>query len=140
MYVFNCIKHDLKAPQRSTGIPPLIKLAVTLKVLAQGGYQHQIGQDRFLGISQPSVSSCLAEVCESIEKILCAKHIVFEMTTEEKMEAKRYFFDKCGIPGVIGAVDGTHIQIIRPTDEEHLFFNRKQKHSINAMAVNFHIH
>lgn len=57
------------------------------------------------------------------------------MTEEEKKAAKKHFFEKSGIPGVIGVVDGTHIQIIRPNKNEHLFFNRKLKHSINAMVV-----
>ncbi|XP_046810773.1 uncharacterized protein LOC124420750 [Lucilia cuprina] len=134
MYVFNSIKDDLKAAQRSTSIPSMLKLAATLKFLAQGGYQHQIGQDRFLGISQSSISACIGEVCEAIQTNLCTKHIVFEMCEEKKMEAKRFFNTKCSIPGVIGAVDGTHIQIIRPNNNEHLYFNRKLKH--NAMAIN----
>lgn len=103
--------------------------------MAQGGYQHQIGQDRHLGISQQSMSECLSEVCNAIEKILCPKHIVLESSEEKRKEARRYFHKKSGIPGVIGAVDGTHIQIIRPAINEHLYFNRKLKHSINAMAV-----
>lgn len=112
-----------------------MRLAATLKFLAQGGYQHQIGQDLHLGISQQSMSSCLTEVCEAIEKTLCPKHIVFETREEKLREAKRYFYSKSSIPGIIGAVDGTHIQIIRPNHNEHLYFNRKLKHSINAMVV-----
>ncbi|XP_037828778.1 uncharacterized protein LOC119616491 [Lucilia sericata] len=110
MYVFNSIKDDLKAAQRSTFIPSMLKLAAALKFLPQG------------------------EVCEAIQTNLCTKHIVFEMCEEKKMEAKRFLNTKCSIPGVIGTVDGTHIQIIRPNNNEHLYFNRKQKHSINAMA------
>lgn len=60
---------------------------------------------------------------------------MFERSEEKLRETKISFFNKCGIPGVIGAVDGTHIQIIRPKHNEHLYFNRKLKHSINAMAV-----
>lgn len=135
MYVFSSIKYHLNPSQRSTAIPPLLKFAATLKLLAQGGYQHQIGQDRHLGISQQSVSSSFGEVCKVIEEILCPKLIVFQMTQEEKREAKIHFYNKCGIPGVIGAVDGTHIQLMRPTINEHLYLGRKLKHSINAMAV-----
>ena len=56
MYVLKNIKNDLKSAERSTAISPLLKLAATLKFLAQGEYQHQIGQDRLLGFSQSSVS------------------------------------------------------------------------------------
>lgn len=140
MYVFNSIKNHLSSPHRSTAIPPLLKLAATLKFLGQGGYQHQIGQDRLLGISQQSISSCITEVCEVIENILCPKHIVFEITEDKKREAKIHFYNKSGIPGVIGAVDGTHIQIIKPTIDEHLYLGRKLKHSINAMVVSSNVH
>lgn len=139
MYVLNNIKDDLKPAERSTAIPPLLKLAATLKFLGQGGYQHQIGQDRLLGFSQPSVSLYMSEVCQAIEKNICTKNIVLQMTEEKMREAKRTFLEKCGIPGVIGAVDGTHIQIIRPIEDEHLFFNRKLKHSVNAMVVSYQI-
>lgn len=132
------ITHDLPAPIRSTSVTPAAKLAVTLKFLGQGGYQHQIGQDRFAGLAQPTTSKCIAEVVNAIEKNLCPKHIKFQMTAQEKREAKNHFYSKFRLPGIIGAVDGTHIQMVRPVKDEHLFFNRKLKHSINAMVVSFY--
>lgn len=46
------------------------------------------------------------------------------------------FFEKTGFPGVIGAIDGTHIAIFPPESErEHLFINRKLYHSLNVMIV-----
>lgn len=47
------------------------------------------------------------------------------ISNEEKREAKQFFFNSTGFPGVIGAVDGTQIQIIRSSENEHLFFNMK---------------
>lgn len=134
IYVLNNIGSELNTT-KSSAIPPIIKLAATLKFLGQGGYQHQIGQDHYLAISQPAMSRCLAEVCVVIEKILCPKHIKFDMSEDEKKEAKTFFFRKFNFPGVIGVVDGTHIQMIRPSENEHLYFNRKLKHSMNAMVV-----
>ncbi|XP_054746667.1 putative nuclease HARBI1 [Anastrepha obliqua] len=135
MYVLNSIKGEMKSPTRATAIPDIIKVATTLKFLAQGAYQHLIGQDHRAGLAQQTVSSCLWEVCSAIEKVLCPKHIVFSMSSEEQQDANRRFYETCGIPGVVGAVDGTHIQMIRPSNDEHLFFNRKLKHSINAMVI-----
>ncbi|XP_039970110.1 putative nuclease HARBI1 isoform X2 [Bactrocera tryoni] len=127
------ISSELKTPRRSTGIPEIVKLAATLKFLAQGGYQQQIGQDHHK--AQQTVSRCVFEVCKATEKVLCPKHISFAMFSEEKNEAKRAFYSMCGIPGVIGVVDDTHIQMIRPAVNEHLYFNRKLKHSIIAMVI-----
>ena len=44
------------------------------------------------------------------------------------------FADK-GFPGAIGAVDGCHIRIPRPSENEHAYVNRKHYHSIVLMAV-----
>lgn len=40
-----------------------------------------------------------------------------------------------GLPGVIGAVDGTHIQILKPTRCPETYFNRKKFYSLNVMLV-----
>ncbi|XP_050337930.1 putative nuclease HARBI1 isoform X2 [Bactrocera neohumeralis] len=123
LYVLDNIRPQLKVAQRTTSIPEIVKLSTTLKFLAQGGYQHSVGQDRHSGLAQQSVSRCILEVCDAIEKTLCPKHIVFPLTIEEKIEANRTFYLTSGIPGVIGVIDGTHIQLIRPSRNEHLFFN-----------------
>lgn len=47
----------------------------------------------------------------------------------------RRFYQKFGMPGVIGAVDGTLICIIPPKENEEQFFSRKHCHSINAQIV-----
>ena len=46
----------------------------------------------------------------------------------------RGFADK-GVRGACGAVDGCHVEIIRPQDNEQAYVNRKCYHSINLMAV-----
>lgn len=43
--------------------------------------------------------------------------------------------DKCRIPGVVGALDGTHIPIKQPKNNAVDFFNRYQQHSIILQAV-----
>ena len=40
-----------------------------------------------------------------------------------------------GMPGVVGAIDGTHIKIIAPSIDEDVFVNRKKLHSINTQIV-----
>ncbi|CAL2041673.1 unnamed protein product [Caenorhabditis brenneri] len=42
------------------------------------------------------------------------------------------------IPGVVGCIDGTHIRIPAPPENEHLFVNRKSYHSLNVgLACDF---
>ncbi|XP_067623753.1 putative nuclease HARBI1 [Eurosta solidaginis] len=135
LYVLDSINGELKSPKRSTAVPNILKLSSTLKFLGQGAYQHLIGQDRHTGMAQQTFSRCMFEVCSAIEKVLCKKHIEFPLSEAKKNEANRSFCSACGIPGVIGAVDGTHIQLVRPARDEHLYFNRKLKQSINATVI-----
>lgn len=45
------------------------------------------------------------------------------------------FYEKYGIPGVIGCIDCTHVAIVRPVEHEEQFFNRKHFHSINTQVI-----
>lgn len=45
------------------------------------------------------------------------------------------FYEKYRIPGVVGCIDCTHVAIVKPTEHEERFFNRKHFHSINAQVV-----
>lgn len=39
------------------------------------------------------------------------------------------------MPGVIGCIDGTHVAIVRPNQNEEVYFNRKHYHSLNVLLV-----
>lgn len=46
------------------------------------------------------------------------------------------FYEETGFPGVIGAIDCTHIRIKRPKREvESCYYNRKGYHSKNVQLV-----
>ncbi|XP_048775293.1 putative nuclease HARBI1 [Ostrea edulis] len=45
------------------------------------------------------------------------------------------FFAIAGFPGVVGAIDGTHVRIIAPSEHEVEYVNRKNFHSINVQIV-----
>lgn len=49
-------------------------------------------------------------------------------------EIKQAFMEKFQFPGVVGALDGIHIAVLKPK-EEHNFINRKGFHSINAQII-----
>ena len=50
------------------------------------------------------------------------------------LQTKEQFYSLGRFPGVIGAIDGTHIPIIAPAKDEHLFVYRKGFHSINVQV------
>lgn len=43
--------------------------------------------------------------------------------------------DIAGFPGVVDVIDGTHVRIIAPSEDEAVFMNRKRFHSINVQIV-----
>lgn len=136
LYVLSEVEKDLPAANRSSGLPPAIKLAICLKFLAEGSYQHAVGRDFYLNVAQPTVSKTITEVLQSLEKRLCSKWIKFVMSDEEKHAAKQYFLQKSGIPGITMCIDGTHIKILKPGSAPHTFYNRKNFFSLNALTVN----
>ncbi|XP_017466344.1 PREDICTED: putative nuclease HARBI1 isoform X2 [Rhagoletis zephyria] len=135
-YVLQKIKPQIKNGIRTTAVSKTIKLAATLRFLGQGSYQTSVGNDFHLGLSQPTVSSVLSETLDILEAVICPLWIKFHMTDAEKKEAKEYFFQKTGFPGVIGCVDGSHIKILAPNkQDQHLYYNRKGFFSLNVMIV-----
>ncbi|XP_055837670.1 putative nuclease HARBI1 [Episyrphus balteatus] len=135
-YVLRELKRQLPPVARSSSISPELKLAASLRFLAEGGYQHGVGQDFNLGMAQSTISVVLSEVLNILEVQLCPRWISLAMTEEEKSEARLHFYRKGRIPGVIMCIDGTHIKISKPTGENsHLFLNRKGFYSLNAMIV-----
>ncbi|KAK0151413.1 putative nuclease HARBI1 [Merluccius polli] len=62
------------------------------------------------------------------------KFIRFPLDNQQLHRIKANFM-ACRYAGVVGAVDGTHIQIIAPSKDEDVFVNRKNVHSINTQIV-----
>lgn len=46
------------------------------------------------------------------------------------------FYEKFNFRGAIGVIDCTHVAIIAPDENEHVYVNRKNYHSINVQLVN----
>lgn len=62
--------------------------------------------------------------------------IRFPVTADRIQKIKQGFFQNGGFPGVIGAIDGTHIAIFPPKIErEYLFINKKLYHSLNVLVI-----
>lgn len=75
------------------------------------------------------------EITGAIEEHICHRKIHFPRTRREINQSKESFMEKFQFPGVVGALDGTHIAIVKPKEDEHNFINRKGFHSINVLIV-----
>ncbi|XP_062551110.1 putative nuclease HARBI1 [Armigeres subalbatus] len=81
------------------------------------------------------MSKVLQIVLDIIENEVCPTVIQFPSEDRETNAIKLAFYQKTGFPGVIGCIDGTHISIIPPARDKHLYYNRKGFHSLNVLLV-----
>lgn len=87
-------------------------------------------------MSKSQVSKTISELLPIFEVHLGPKWIKLDRGINEENKTKEFFYQLAGIPGVVGCVDGTHVRIKAPGDENnHLYYNRKGYYSINVMLV-----
>ena len=125
---------DLISPSnKGLPIPPILQLTSVLRFYATGCFQIVAGD--LEGVSQPMISRLVLKVSEAIAKHL-NEFIRFPTDEQHKSEIAHSFYSIGQFPGVIGAIDCTHIRIQAPGGEDsELFRNRKGFHSINCQAI-----
>ena len=64
-----------------------------------------------------------------------ASHYIYMPKKEEILRLLEDFEQVSCLPRVIGAIDGSHICIIAPSEDEYAYVNRKRYHSINIQAI-----
>ena len=85
------------------------------------------------GISQPSVSRCIRTVTDAL-CYYATEYIVFRNQAKQLINQQR-FYERSGFPRVIGCIDCTHVPILAPPQNENVFVNGKNFHSINIQAI-----
>ncbi|XP_071652310.1 putative nuclease HARBI1 [Temnothorax longispinosus] len=86
-------------------------------------------------MSQPTISKILRKVVNALN-ILMEQWIKFPIEENEIQWVKETYWTRTQFPGIIGAIDGTHVAIVPPNVErEHLYINRKLYHSLNVLLV-----
>ena len=63
-----------------------------------------------------------------------ASHYIY-MPKKEILRVFEDFEQVSYLPTVIGAIDGSHIRIIAPSENENAYVNQKRYHSINIQAI-----
>lgn len=109
------------------------QLLIALRFYATGTHQLVVG-DTF------SVSK--ATVCRTVHKVtaviasLRSKYVTFPATRQERRDVMNMFFAQSKLPGVIGAVDCTHVPIQSPGGQDaEIYRNRKCFFSINVQLI-----
>lgn len=124
--------HIGRQSRRSHAIPTHTQVLMTLRFLVSGTFQSVIGDST--GVTQASVS----RVIEQVTNVLHNKAVAEVKMPTNIFDINRTvqaFHRISAFPRVIGAIDGTHIPIKAPTENEHIFVNRKGFHSLNLQVV-----
>lgn len=110
-----------------------------LHFYGSGTYQRFAGNDLYIGMSQSSVSRSINDVSEAINRKLLPLWIRFFLNREIQSKTKLEFNQKFGFPGIIGAIDCTHVAILTPSNTQEyqsfIYLNRKLYYSINVQIV-----
>ena len=65
-------------------------------------------------------------------QVLGPNYIKLPSNTREMAHLIKGMENKYGFPQAFGCIDGTHIEIMKPTENLHDYFSYKQKYTINA--------
>lgn len=118
--------------QTRRGLPltPMQQVLIALRFYATGTFQRVIGD--LFGVSVFAACRVIHKVSRAIAK----QKRQFLSIPGNLADVKRKFYDVGHFPGVIGAIDCTHVRVICPNKENAMaFVNRKQFYSINVQAV-----
>ena len=86
------------------------------------------------GVSKPFVCNCVKDVCEAVIKKMRSQFL-FMPKGDYLKEVIDIYHSKWGFPMCAGAIDGTHIPIVSPSDNHTDYVNHKGYHSIVMQAV-----
>ncbi|CAH1977921.1 unnamed protein product [Acanthoscelides obtectus] len=121
---------------RSHAISNRTKILSALRFFASGSYQLDVGRNHTVTLSQPSISRTLHEVLGAFNTPeILNRYVHFPNTIQELTNTRERFFAKYQVPGIIGCIDCTHIGIVCPIENEHIYINRKHYHSLNVQMI-----
>lgn len=121
-------------PISDRGTPPVSsKECVQMGLWFLGNKATYREMAELFGLSESAVFSAV----QTFITIICSvgKNYIKWPTVIEAEDIEMNFKLMAGFPGVIGAVDGCHIEIKAPSEAQSDYIDRTNRHSINLMAV-----
>ena len=99
--------------------------------MAQGSNYRTLSQ--LFGVGRSTVSKCVHAVSLAIIQHMWREYIRLPNVQETVQNMNRWRV-QTGIPGIVGAIDGTHISIKKPCIDGESYFNRKSYYSLNVQG------
>ena len=125
------IENKLNSTDRSHAAHPHVQVCVALQFFASGTFQIICGDG--VHVSQPSTCRYIRAVALGLQSVYST--FISMPSSAEKATIKSQFYEFAHLPGVLGLVDGTHIRIQKPSEDEADYVNRHFYHSINVQAI-----
>ncbi|KAL1268525.1 hypothetical protein QQF64_033888 [Cirrhinus molitorella] len=119
------------ATDRNGALSPTLQVLISLRFYASGSFQNTFAD--MVNVSRSTACRAIRRVSLALQSR--ARIYVRLPTQEEAARTKDKFRRDSGIPGIFGCIDGTHVRIQAPSQNEYLFVNRKGFHSINVQVV-----
>lgn len=119
--------------QTQNGLQPHHRFLVALRFYATGDFCYSVGDAH--GISKASVHNCVQRVTTVIINTYFQEVVSWPEGDEERRQIASEFHQKARFPAVCGAIDGTLIPILTPSENEWQFVDRKGGHSLNVMVT-----
>ncbi|XP_060601628.1 putative nuclease HARBI1 [Ruditapes philippinarum] len=119
-----------KVTKRSHSIPVLTQVLIGLRYLAKGDLLSEVSD--LHGVSRSSACHIIDKFVEAVNDRL--DNIRFP-SGRYLIDVKQGFYQKCKIPNTVGAIDGTLIPIVTPSENEEVYVCRKGFHGINVQAT-----
>ncbi len=108
------------------------RVAVTIWKLATNIEYRTLSA--LFGLGRSTVGEIVIETCDAVATHLLPKYVT--IACGGKLKEIVNGFETCfGFPQVAGAIDGTHITIIRPDESASDYFNRKSQYSVIMQAL-----
>ncbi|XP_053482512.1 putative nuclease HARBI1 [Ictalurus furcatus] len=126
------VADDVANPSGPSALPVAVKVTAALAFFANGSFQNTLGL--VTGVSQSAISCAIHVVSSSLVRH-AADYIVFPASSESQLRTKQDFMSKYGLPGVLGSIDCTHVQLRAPSTEPLSYVNRLGVYSINIQVV-----
>ena len=108
------------------------QVAVTLHYLADEGRMRKVANA--FGFGKSTLSKVVRRVTMAISRQLGRQYIKHPQIIEKVEEMATHFQQRHGFPQCIGAIDGTHIGIKKPSEKASDYINRKGSYTMNIQA------
>ena len=113
-------------------IPVVIRVACTLFKLTHGASLFICSE--IFAIGKSTVCAILRDVVHAINEAL--RQNISWPTGDRLKHIQEIFFDLCGLPAVVGAIDGTHISVSKPRHcPADYYYFKSGGYTLNCQAV-----